>query len=222
MTDLLLDYRRRVAEGVAAALNGIDYSHADLLRHEAVHAEAVHLDLMAAAACLYAAEALGGDAEAALPPATALALLETMADVFRDISEEGYGRSPGLLDDWGMPRTLNAGDALFVLAQQRVLDTSKDATVALSAAERLDLAARDLCESLPSASVGNALLPAAMSLAALSSGSDAETAERFADLGHAIAAGRGVEERLAALELDPAQHERLQELTTYLSEVRAE
>ena len=221
MSDLLLDYRRRVAEAVTAAIDTIDYSHADLLRRESVDAQAVDVDLLPAAVCLYAAEALGAEADASIGAATALALLETMADVFSDIANAANGRQNGLLGDWGMPRTLNAGDALFVLAQQRVLYTSPDVTIALRAAEIFDVAARDFCELLPSAPAKD-LIPAALSLAALTAGLDMATAYGLTELGSELASGRRADELLQSLALPAAQRDRLQELASYLSEVRGE
>jgi hypothetical protein len=66
------------------------------------------------------------------------------------------------------------------------------------------------------------LLPAALALAALSAGLSADATDGLAELGRVIAAERGVDGRLQSLNLDAPARERLEALTTYLSEVRGE
>lgn len=146
--------------------------------------------------CLAAAEALGSEAEAALPAATALFFLGEMGRVFRDVAEGG-----GLAGPWGMPRALNAGDAFFALAQAALLaDASADAERQLRALARLDEAARGLCAELVGESAaGRALVVAALGLAGIVAGLSEEALAAVEGYAAGLAAGAPDESRLAVL-----------------------
>ena len=98
---------------------------------------------------------------------------------------------------WGMPRSLNAGDAFFAMAQESVLAAPAELTAAdrLQATRILDGGSRDLLDALfaangnadPVAIGQRALLPAAMALGALLGGADAGASQRLAELGRAWA-----------------------------------
>jgi hypothetical protein len=136
--------------------------------------------------CLFTADAIAGRHEAALPAATALALLSTMVDVFGAIGETA--EADGLVHTWGMPRTLNAGDACFALAQETLLKAhGLDAERRLKAISLLDDAARAVSESMheratQKGSAGRAaIISAAMALGALSAGAAQSTIDNISN-----------------------------------------
>lgn len=68
--------------------------------------------------CLMACEAVGGDAEQALPAAAALEILHNFSLVHDDIEDgdETRRHRPTVWKLWGAPQAINAGDAMFALA----------------------------------------------------------------------------------------------------------
>lgn len=77
---------------------------------------------------LLAAAACGGDWRKALPAAAAVELVHNFSLVHDDIqdnSEKRRGR-PTTWKIWGAPMAINAGDALFVIANQSMLDLARD------------------------------------------------------------------------------------------------
>jgi hypothetical protein len=92
-----------------------------------------------------------------------------------------------------MPRSLNAGDAMFALAQEAILAAPNELTAddRLAAATFVDRCARELVEALHAAPDGSmsaglrALLPSALALGGLLGGADRARRERLAELGRA-------------------------------------
>jgi len=146
----------------------------------------------AAFACLAAAEAAGGSAAAALPGALSMAFLSQMALVF--VGLENSGGAASLSTAWGMPRALNAGDAMFALAHQSLLAAPDELTTEerLQATRILDSGSREIVEALFAANGDGdlaatgqrALLSPAMALGGLLGGADAGARERLEQLGH--------------------------------------
>jgi geranylgeranyl diphosphate synthase type I len=73
--------------------------------------------------CLLSCEACGGDWEQALPAAAAVELLHNFSLIHDDIEDGDVTRRgrPTVWKLWGVPQALNAGDALFTLAQLALL-----------------------------------------------------------------------------------------------------
>ncbi len=70
--------------------------------------------------CLWSCQAVGGNWRDALPAAAAIELIHNFSlihDDIQDNSEARRGRAT-IWKLWGMPQAINAGDAMFVLAQQ--------------------------------------------------------------------------------------------------------
>ncbi len=77
---------------------------------------------------LLAAAAAGGNWQKALPAAAAVELVHNFSLVHDDIqdnSEKRRGR-PTTWTIWGAPMAINVGDALFVIANQSIMDLAKD------------------------------------------------------------------------------------------------
>lgn len=70
--------------------------------------------------CLWCCEAVGGNWRDALPAAAAVELIHNFSLIHDDIQDNSEARRgrPTLWKLWGMPQAINAGDAMFVLAQQ--------------------------------------------------------------------------------------------------------
>ena len=194
MQDIWAGRRDLLHEAVSGSLEGASFSSAQLVREQLEASDPGDYEA-AAFASLAAAEAVGGAYEAALPGAVAMALLSQMALVFTGM--ENSGGAASLSTAWGMPRSLNAGDAFFAMAQESVLAAPAELTAAdrLQATRILDGGSRDLLDALFAAN-GNAdpvaiglraLLPAAMALGALLGGADAGASQRLAELGRAWA-----------------------------------
>lgn len=74
--------------------------------------------------CLWSCEAVGGDWHDALSAAAALELIHNFSLIHDDIQDDSEARRgrPTVWKVWGLAQGINAGDAMFVLAQQ-ALDT---------------------------------------------------------------------------------------------------
>jgi geranylgeranyl pyrophosphate synthase len=173
-----------LSEAVRHAIDAVRFSHAELLR-EQIEAGGLEDDL-AALLCLRLAEAAGAKPEAALRPATSLALLSQMARLF--LSLEARGGAASLSTAWGMPRALNAGDAFYALAQEALLAPDDEVTPAqrLRAVDVLNGASRRLAEALHGAPEGKqleagqqALCVAAASLAGIYADADEATSTKM-------------------------------------------
>ena len=187
-TDPWARYRALLQESLTDAADGIDFAHGELVREQ--QASGGDAALLAGIVCLRAAEALGASPESAVPGATALVLLSQMADVFLSLESQDGGAS--LSTAWGMPRALNAGDALFAAAQNTVLTDDGEISVQrrLHALSILDDATRGYMEALlaageeaTSSQREQSLLAAALLLAGVYAGADDEKMARLRRLG---------------------------------------
>jgi geranylgeranyl diphosphate synthase, type I len=99
------------------------------------------------ALCLLTCEGAGGRWQAALPAATAVELIHNFSLVHDDIEDESPLRRhrPTLWALWGVPRALNAGDTLFVLAQLALLGDEGLADLRYSGAQMLNRSCIALC-----------------------------------------------------------------------------
>ncbi len=188
-TDPWARYRSQLHEAIEAAAGEIDFTHADLVGEQLAATQGGE-SLVASIVCLRTAEALGSDAAAALPGATAIGLLAQMADVFLSLESQDGGAS--LSTAWGMPRALNAGDAFFAAAQHTLLNDGGEISVQrrLLALSILDDATREFMETLNAAGEGatvkngeRSLLKAALLLAGVYAGSDDDAMSRLKRLG---------------------------------------
>ena len=119
--DPFVSQRDRLKAALDAAPDRVRYSYSALVRQQ-IASVADDGDVpLPGLLCLITAEAFGAESDAALQPATALSLLGAMARVFEDIAVEGPA---GLEREWGMPRSLNALDAFYALAQSLVIEST--------------------------------------------------------------------------------------------------
>jgi geranylgeranyl diphosphate synthase type I len=184
--------RELLREGLARCSGALDAGSGQLVREQLDAGEAAAYET-AALACLASAEAVGGSPQAAMPGAVSIVLLAHMGLVFTGL--ENAGGAAGLSTAWGMPRSLNAGDALFALAQQVLLAAPNELTAAdrLAAVSLIDRGGRELFEALhgagpdgdPVAAGQRALLPVALTLGGLLGGGGPRTRERLNKLGRA-------------------------------------
>jgi geranylgeranyl diphosphate synthase type I len=153
--DVLSRYRDRVVAGMRAALDRPGIEH---LRYARYHlgwddANGNPIDagagkMLRPALCILCCEAVGGDAEDALPAAVAIELLHNFTLIHDDIedgSEMRHGR-PTLWRVAGVPQAINAGDGLFVVAQRTLLDLSLKPERVVEASQLLNDACVTLCE----------------------------------------------------------------------------
>ena len=187
-TDPWARYRHLLLKSLDDAANGIEFTHAELVREQ--QASGAGESLLAGIVCLRAAEALGASAERAVPGATAVVLVAQMADVFLSLESQDGGAS--LSTAWGMPRALNAGDAFFAAAQHAILEDDGEISVQrrLQALSILDEATRRYMGALLAASEARTgareeqpLLLAALLLAGVYAGADDLTMSRLRRLG---------------------------------------
>jgi len=148
-----------------------------------------------------------GDWQTALPAAAAVELIHNFSLVHDDIqdhSEKRRGR-PTLWVKWGIPQAINAGDALFVLANQAAADlinhhpaervvkaaqilqnTSLDLTrgqfMDISYEKRTDLGVEDYWPMISGKTA--ALLSGCCAIGALLGGADEPTQDAYRSFGH--------------------------------------
>jgi hypothetical protein len=196
MTDLLLSYRPLLLQDLRRVVDAVTLGHGAVLRQHALTNEGEGSEepaLMPALLCLFTCEVLGGRPEDALPAATSLAFLTRMADVFDAIAGADAGTDGTLIRSWGMPRSLNGGDAFFALAQASLLDSRRgglDPERRFAAMGVLDQATRALSEKLYSRSDdGGGLFTAALALGALSAGTDRSVVAALMRFGASMDAG---------------------------------
>jgi geranylgeranyl diphosphate synthase type I len=92
--------------------------------------------------CLLCTGGMGADPETAMPGALAIELLHNFTLIHDDIEDQSllrHGR-PTLWAKWGIPQAINAGDALFSIAQLAILALAKTcgADLAARAAQKLN------------------------------------------------------------------------------------
>jgi len=155
----LLDrYAGRIEAELRRALEGRDLVHYSLMRYHlgwedrrGRPQEARHGKLLRPLLCVASCEAVGGDAETALPLAAALELLHNFSLIHDDIedrSPQRHGRD-AVWRAWGVPQAVNAGDGMFALAHvalDRLSGAGVDAQRVLAATRLLDTASLRLCE----------------------------------------------------------------------------
>ena len=190
MRDAKSRHREMLHEGLSRYLDGMTGGSSELVRAQVAASEPGEYET-APLACLAAAEAVGGSAAQALPGAVSLALLAQMGLVFTGL--ENSGGAASLSTPWGMPRALNAGDAMFALAQESVLSASTGLTAEerLAAVALLDDGGREVVRALHDAGEGDtavtaaqrALLATALGLGGLMGGGGVPAGERLAQLG---------------------------------------
>jgi hypothetical protein len=178
--DLFADYRPALDAAITRALDSLSASHVVLLTHKLEDGTARDAGLL----CLLAADALGAQPGTAEPGAVALTLLEAMGATFEGLAQDG---AP--LSRYGMPRSLNAGDGFYALAQSALLHATDmaDADTQLAAVKLLDATSRAYADELharlqadyaPKAPV---LTPAALAFAALAAGAATDAVAALAN-----------------------------------------
>ena len=165
--DTFAAYRPALEAALTRTLDSLSTSHVVLLTHQLESGASRDAGLL----CLLAADALGVAPGAAEPAAVALSLLDAMAVTFAGLDEQG---AP--LSRYGMPRSLNAGDGFYALAQSALLHATDagEAGQRMAAVDLLDATCRAHAEDLRLAATGAApaysLRSAAVEFAALAAG----------------------------------------------------
>ena len=208
MQDSWASHRTLLEGAINRALSDLRFGHGELAREQVSASDPAEYET-AALVCLRATEAIAGSPDAALAAATALALVSQMGLVFTSLESQNGAAS--LSTAWGMPRALNAGDALFASAQRVLLSAGLEVTAdqRLVAVRLLDEAARSFLDAIHAAGKApdllaisqRALLPSAVRLAALFGGASDGIKGRLEEL----AAGWSAlpeEEMAAALSRD--------------------
>jgi hypothetical protein len=175
--DRFADLRPALDAALTRTLDSLSSSHVVLLSHQLEGGGSRDAGLL----CLAAADALGAPDGAAEPAAVALTLLDAMGATFEALDRDG---AP--LGRYGMPRSLNAGDGFYALAQSALLHAAglPDAAQHLAAVELLDQTCNAYADELHArlqadyAPRAPALTPAALAFAALAAGASTE-AVRF-------------------------------------------
>jgi len=159
--------------------------------------------------CLLVCQALGGDWTKALPAAASIELVHNFSLIHDDIQDEDRERRhrPTIWSKWGVPQAINAGDAMFCLANLtlhdlrplcgdalvvEVLDVLQEATREMIEGQYLDVS----YENTPEISLDayfdmigrktGALLRASVEIGALLAGTDATVRQRCRQFGEAI------------------------------------
>jgi hypothetical protein len=182
------------------------------------------VDLSAAASCLLVADALGGDRSQALPLATSLAFMTAMASIFQELEADDVHGGESLETAWGMPRSVNAGDAFFVLAQQSVLrETGLDAETTFAATEVLSAASRALSEDIYAARRNpRRILPHALAMGALAAHAGPAAAQELQAFGELLerAGFDETQRRVETLHVEASAKSKLEELAAYFTRGR--
>jgi geranylgeranyl diphosphate synthase type I len=158
---------------------------------------------------LLTAASCGADWHIALPAAAAVELVHNFSLVHDDVqdnSDKRRGR-PTVWTKWGVPMAINAGDALFVIANQAIVDLEKNLPAAIvvrsasilnnicleltrgqymdmSYEERSDLKMEDYWPMIGGKT--SALLSACTHIGALIGGADAEKQESYRAFGYGL------------------------------------
>jgi len=212
-------YRDRIVAAMRAAIEAADAGYAPYIRYHLGWEDAQGRPLtgdggkmLRPLLCVLACEAVGADADDALPAAVAIELLHNFSLIHDDIedgSETRHGR-PTLWTLVGREQAINTGDGLFAIAQRSLLDLSvrqpaattiraaiafNDACIRLCEGQRLDLEfeRRALVtvadyEVMITGKTG-ALLGAATALGALCGGASDDIILRFERFGSALGLG---------------------------------
>jgi geranylgeranyl diphosphate synthase type I len=155
----LLDrYGQRIEAELRRAFDDRDLVHYSLMRYhlgwedrDGRPEEARHGKLLRPLLCVASCEAIGGDAERALPLAAAVELLHNFSLIHDDIEDQSpqrHGRD-AVWKVWGIAQALNAGDGMFALAHvalERLSQVGVGSEPLLAASRLLDRASLRLCE----------------------------------------------------------------------------
>ncbi|MFN3742056.1 MAG: polyprenyl synthetase family protein [Anaerolineales bacterium] len=154
---------------------------------------------------LLTVSACGGDWQAALPLAAAVELVHNFSLIHDDIQDRSPLRRgrPTIWSKWGIAQAINAGDAMFILAQRSLLSLNgeseqivrlarifQDACLDLTRGQFLDLSYESHGEITLEeywrmiAGKTAALLSAATWMGAIFAGAEAEIAEAYREFGH--------------------------------------
>lgn len=215
--DLLSRYRDGVVAAMRAALDRPGVEHVSLMRYHLGWEDAAGVAALASggkmlrpALCLLCCEAVGGDAARAMAAAASLELVHNFTlihDDIEDVSATRHGRET-LWRIVGVPKAINAGDGMFVLAQRTLLGLAEDGVATervLDAARVLDDACVALCEG-QHADIGfearervtraeyeamiagktAALLSASAAIGAIAGGADAGTVAALGEFGRLL------------------------------------
>ncbi|HWO72221.1 MAG TPA: hypothetical protein VNN21_01540 [Dehalococcoidia bacterium] len=179
-----------ISESIGRIAGGIAATHASVLRQGLAGRSATEAEYAPALFCLGLAETLSGRPDAGLAGAECLALLVEMGRIF--VSLEG-DRTTGVAETWGMARALNAGDAFFGHAQERLISGTESLAPQrrLRVMASLDRGARSFCEALGAGArleeAVKALYPAAAAIAADLAGTGDTQLERLVEYGEKLA-----------------------------------
>lgn len=227
--DPLASYRFAVAEDLESVIDNVRLSHVEILKHELrlinEGRPTGRVDLSGPAACLLSAEALGGAREQALPFATSLALMRTMASIFQEFEADDVHSGESLETVWGLPRALNAGDAFFVLAQQSILrDSGLDEGRVFAASALLSTASRELFQDIYTSRPSGPLrlLPQSLALGAIAAGASETTVNELKEFGEMLLRDDfdAIQRRLQLMPVDDQTKSKLEELAVHLTRGR--
>ena len=135
LSDLQDQIIPQIETGLQEKINALDFNQAGQLKRMITYqmgwrADGTHdgpgkrirpfLTLLCAGAC-------DGHIEAALPAAIAIELLHNFTLIHDDIQDKSPLRhgKPSLWKKWGIAQAINAGDALFAIAQMAILELAK-------------------------------------------------------------------------------------------------
>ena len=143
----LFQLTNEIESGLQDFLTGLEFGHSQELRRMLRYHMGWQDNLgggkrLRPVITLLCAGACGGDYRAAMPAALAIELLHNFTLIHDDIEDQSatrHGR-PTLWTRWGLAQAVNAGDALFSIAQLALLDLDKtcDAAIALGAARAMN------------------------------------------------------------------------------------
>jgi geranylgeranyl pyrophosphate synthase len=194
MSGALETYRSELVRYLTRFLDGRGDEHIVLVRSGLGLTEGRQHELDCALFALAATEALGTEAARVLSGAIAVEFLRGAARVREELwkeAREGAFQTP-LGRAWGMPRTLNAADAMISLAHVAVLGL--DGGSELASARVLDDAVIELAETLqeqPGDDKGRGgtrivLFGLAGAMASVAAGLDERTVSAVRDFGRAV------------------------------------
>jgi hypothetical protein len=223
--DPLASYRATVARDLEAVVDNVRLTHVEILKHELrlinEGRPTGRVDLSPPAACLLIADALGAEQRQALPLATSLGLMMTMASIFQELEADDVHGGESLETAWGMPRSLNAGDAFFVLAQQSILrDSGLDESRIFEASAVLSTASRALSEDIYASRRRDALrlLPQALALGAVAAGANEATISELKGFAETLARDGfdATQQALQTMSINDQAKSRLEEMAAFL------
>lgn len=153
VTDVERELRRLIpqAQGPFAALHGMLRYHLGWANASFEPEEVRSGKRVRPALCLMAADAVSGDWNVGLPAASAVELLHEFSLIHDDIEDRDHERRhrKTLWSIWGEAQGINAGDAMFALAQIALTElerTEVPAARIIEAQRRFNMTALRLCQ----------------------------------------------------------------------------